>query len=54
MGHGKSGGIKTKMMGISQRGIFVYSNFISYNQLWVFGGPFINYQAQVGVKYNSP
>ena len=24
------------------------------NQLWVFRGLFINYQAQVSVKYNSP
>ena len=27
----ESDGIKTKIMGVSQRGIFVYSNLISYN-----------------------
>ena len=47
----KSGRIKTKM---SQVVFLSITISYPYNQLWVIGGPYLNYQAYMGWKHNCP
>ena len=46
---------KDKNDGYKSKGLFLpIPTLYPCNQLWIFEGVFIDYQAKVGVKHNSP